>query len=92
MPAKSHKNHTAGQGAYRFGEFDLYPAERQLHRGQRTMKVSPKVFDALLLFVRNPERLVRRDTLIDISENSPMADRNNTSALTPPTAAADMTM
>ena len=65
MPAKSHKNHTAGQGAYRFGEFDLYPAERQLHRGQRTMKVSPKVFDALLLFVRNPERLVRRDTLIE---------------------------
>jgi len=64
-PGKSHKNHTAGQGAYRFGEFDLYPAERQLHRRQRTLKVSPKAFDALLLFVRNAERLVRRDELIE---------------------------
>jgi DNA-binding winged helix-turn-helix (wHTH) protein len=65
MPGKSHKNHTAGEGAYRFGEFDLYPAERRLHRKQRPLKVSPKVFDALLLFVRNAERLVRRDELID---------------------------
>jgi DNA-binding winged helix-turn-helix (wHTH) protein len=65
MPGKAHKNHTAGPGAYRFGEFDLYPAERQLHRRQRTMKVSPKAFDALLLLVRNAERLVRRDELIE---------------------------
>src|SRR5262245_2034749 len=65
MPEKSHKNHTAGRGAYRFGEFDLFPSERQLHRRQRAIKISPKAFDALLLFVRNAERLVRRDELIE---------------------------
>jgi hypothetical protein len=37
--------------------------------------------------IRNPISRVRRDTLIDISEKSPMADRNNTSALTPANAA-----
>src|SRR3954467_15777358 len=65
MPEKSHINHIPARGAYRFGEFDLYPSERQLHRRQRALKVPPKVFDALLLLVRNAERLVRRDELIE---------------------------
>jgi hypothetical protein len=33
--------------------------------------------------IRTPISRVRRDTLIDISAKSPMADRNNTSAWTP---------
>src|SRR5262245_23549787 len=65
MPRNSKENHTAGEGSFRFGEFDLYPSERRLCRGQRDMALPPKVFDALLLFVRNAERLVRREQLID---------------------------
>src|SRR6266850_183661 len=65
MQKKSHENQRAGQGAYRFGEFDLYPSERQLHHRQKAVPLPPKVFDALLIFVRNAERLVRRDDLIE---------------------------
>ena len=64
MQEKPKRNHTSA-GAYRFGEFDLYPAERQLHLRQTPVRLSPKVFDALLLFVANAERLVRRDQLIE---------------------------
>jgi len=53
------------EGAYRFGDFDLYPSERQLHHHQKPVPLPPKVFDGLLLFVRNAERLVRRDELIE---------------------------
>ena len=52
--------------AYRFGDFALYPSERQLRRRQKPVKLSPKAFDALLLFVANAERLVRRDELIAV--------------------------
>ena len=37
------------EGAYRFGEFALYPSERTLERRPRPVQLSPKVFDALLL-------------------------------------------
>ena len=65
MSEKSKKNKSPAEGAYRFGEFRLYPSERKLERGNRAMPLSPKVFDALLLFVRNAEHLVRRDELIE---------------------------
>jgi len=50
---------------YRFEDFELYPSERQLHCRRRVVSISPKEFAALLLFVRNAERLLRRDELID---------------------------
>ena len=65
MSGKSQKNHTAAEGSFRFGEFDLYPSERQLMRAAQSVALTPKVFDALMLFVRNAERLVRREQLID---------------------------
>jgi DNA-binding winged helix-turn-helix (wHTH) protein len=61
----SQENHTTHEGAFRFGEFDLYPAERQLRRGQQSVALPPKVFDALLLFVTHAERLVRREQLLE---------------------------
>jgi len=63
MQKKSNEIQSA-EGAYRFGEFDLYPSERQLHCRQKAVALPLKVFDALLLLVRNAERLVRRDELI----------------------------
>ena len=65
MQKKSHENQRTAAGAYRFGDFDLFPSERQLHHQQKPVPLSPKIFDALLLFVRNAERLVRRDELIE---------------------------
>jgi len=65
MQKKSHEIDTSAAGAYRFGDFDLYASERQLHHCGKAVALPPKVFDALLLFVRNAERLVRRDELID---------------------------
>jgi len=65
MQKKSKKNHTTSDGTYRFGAFDLYPAERELHRSQEPVALQPKVFDALLLFVQNAGHLVRRDALLD---------------------------
>ena len=51
--------------SYRFGDFAVSPSERQLYCLERPVALPPKVFDALLLFVRNAERLVRRAELID---------------------------
>jgi len=65
MQKKSKKNHSGDSGAFRFGDFDLFPLERQLLRRQKPVRVQPKAFDALLLFVQNAERLVRRDTLVE---------------------------
>ncbi len=52
-------------GAYRFGDFELYPSERRLHRQRTLLPLPPKAFDALLLLVRKAEQLVRKDELIE---------------------------
>lgn len=52
-------------GAYRFGEFELYPSERQLYRKKTALSLPPKAFDALLLLVRKAEQLVRKEELIE---------------------------
>jgi DNA-binding winged helix-turn-helix (wHTH) protein len=62
---KSKEIHTSSPGGYRFGEFELDPSERQLRRGTSSVSVPPKAFDALLVFVENAGRLVRRDHLIE---------------------------
>src|SRR5262245_56126876 len=64
MQKKSKENQRADDGAYRFGAFDLYPAQRRLYRRQKPIELQPKVFDAMLLLVQNAERLVLRDDLI----------------------------
>jgi len=65
MQGKSKKIQSASDASYRFGDFDLSPSERQLHRRGRLVSLSPKAFDALLLFVQHAERLVRREQLIE---------------------------
>jgi DNA-binding winged helix-turn-helix (wHTH) protein len=65
MSRNSKENHTTAGGSFRFGEFDLFPSERRLLRGQDDVALPPKTFDALLLFVQNAERLVRREQLIE---------------------------
>jgi tetratricopeptide (TPR) repeat protein len=65
MSRNSKEIHSGRDGSFRFGDFDLSPAERQLFRGADEIALPPKTFDALLLLVRNAERLVRREELID---------------------------
>ena len=65
MQERSKEIHTNSPTGYRFGGFELDPSERQLHRDGSVIALPPKVFDALLIFVRNAGRLVRRDQLID---------------------------
>ena len=65
MQRNSKENHSTTADAYRFAEFELIPSERQLRRRGKPVALPPKTFDALLILVRNAERLVRRDELIE---------------------------
>jgi DNA-binding winged helix-turn-helix (wHTH) protein/Tfp pilus assembly protein PilF len=64
MQGNSKEIQTARGGAYRFGAFELHPAERQLYSGGTRVALPPKAFDALLILVSNAERLVRKDELM----------------------------
>lgn len=81
MSGKSKEIHTS-DGCFRFGPFELYPGERRLLRGPRDVTLPPKVFDALLLFVRNAERLVRREQLMDtLWPDADVTDANLTNVI-----------
>lgn len=47
------------------GDFELSPSDRRLTRRGKAVRLTPKSFDALLLFVRNSDRLVRREEMIE---------------------------
>src|SRR5688572_7711713 len=64
MQGKSKNIQTPPAEVYRFGAFELHPAERQLSRRGKRVALAPKAFDALLLLVQNAERLVRKDDLM----------------------------
>jgi len=49
---------------YEFGPFRLEPAERKLLRGSEVVALTPKVFDTLVMLVRNNGHLLDKDELI----------------------------
>jgi DNA-binding winged helix-turn-helix (wHTH) protein len=49
---------------YYFGSFCLDEAERQLSRNGKTVRVSPKAFDVLLVLVQNKGCLVTKESLL----------------------------
>jgi Tol biopolymer transport system component/DNA-binding winged helix-turn-helix (wHTH) protein len=49
---------------YEFGPFRLEPAERKLLRGSEVVALTPKVFDMLVMLVRNNGHLLEKDELI----------------------------
>jgi TolB-like protein len=51
---------------FAFGDHVLDPDRRELARGSRTIMIGPQVFDLLLHLVRNRERVVTKDNLIDV--------------------------
>ena len=50
--------------AYAFGPFQLVPGERILRRGIQVLPLPPKAFETLLLLVRNPGHLMRKEDLM----------------------------
>ena len=65
MHQKPKKIQRGLEGAYRFADFELDPSERLLRCKGEAVALQPKTFDALLLLVRNSERLVRKQELMD---------------------------
>jgi eukaryotic-like serine/threonine-protein kinase len=49
---------------YHFGEFMLDPRRRTLSRAGSSVSLTPKAFDVLLFLVRNPNRLVTKEELL----------------------------
>ena len=50
--------------AYAFGPFRLVPGERILRRSDQALQLPPKAFETLLLLVRNPGHLMRKEDLM----------------------------
>src|SRR6476620_4353813 len=50
---------------YLFEEYGFDTARRQLHRGTDAVSITPQVFDLLDYLIRNRERVVSKDDLID---------------------------
>src|SRR5262245_36685217 len=53
-----------GKEIFEFGEFRLNPAERLLLRNDEPVALEPKVFETLLVLVRQHGRLVGKDELM----------------------------
>jgi TolB-like protein/DNA-binding winged helix-turn-helix (wHTH) protein/Tfp pilus assembly protein PilF len=49
---------------FRFGNFSINPAERRLLRRGESVPLTPKVFDTLLLLVKNAGHLVEKETFL----------------------------
>ncbi|CAN5335338.1 hypothetical protein BH10ACI1_BH10ACI1_16160 [soil metagenome] len=69
-------NDLAGK-IYSFGKFQLDAAERLLFDGVKTIPMSPKVFDTLLLLVENAGRVLSKEKMLaEIWEDSFVEENN----------------
>ena len=50
---------------YHFDEFALDTDRRELHRGTELLSIAPQVFDLLDYLIRNRERVVSKEDLIN---------------------------
>jgi adenylate cyclase len=50
---------------FRFGEFEIDLGRHELRRGGQAVRIEPQVFDLLLFLIRNRDRVVSKDELID---------------------------
>jgi DNA-binding winged helix-turn-helix (wHTH) protein len=63
VPEDSGSN-SVGSYLYRFGQFVLDPRKRSLSRADSPVFLTPKTFDVLVFLVRNPNRLVTKEELL----------------------------
>src|ERR1700693_2786068 len=62
---------------YRFGQFVLDPGRRTLSRADSPVSLTPKAFDVLLFLVRNPNRLVTKEELLQAVWGDPFVEEGN---------------
>jgi DNA-binding winged helix-turn-helix (wHTH) protein/tetratricopeptide (TPR) repeat protein len=62
---------------YRFGSFELEPAERRLSEAGRSIALTPKVFDTLVLLVERAGHLVSKDELMKVMWPRGYVDESN---------------
>lgn len=75
---KTRKNGTPTDGhRYVFGEFEIDPVNRTLARSGVLIPVTGKVFDILIVFARNPGRLLEKDELIEEVWNGSFVEEGN---------------
>ena len=48
-----------------FEELKLFPASREVYRGERRIDLTAKEFEVLYLFLQNPKRVLTRDMLME---------------------------
>src|SRR5262249_14709237 len=53
------------QMRYRFDQFDVDTDRYELRGGGRVQPVEPLVFDLIVFFARNPNRLISRDDMVE---------------------------
>ncbi len=68
---------TPASGAFQFGPFRLDGRERRLSRGDEVIPLRLKVFDTLLVLVRNAGRLVTKQELLDTVWPETTVEENN---------------
>ena len=51
---------------FRFADFEIDLARRELRRGGATVHIEPQVFDLLVHLIRNRDRIVSKDELIEV--------------------------
>jgi DNA-binding winged helix-turn-helix (wHTH) protein/tetratricopeptide (TPR) repeat protein len=66
-----------GNPVYRFGGFELEPAERRLSEGGKAVSLTPKVFDTLVLLVERAGHVVSKDELIKLLWPRGYVDESN---------------
>ena len=55
----------SGVTHYEFGPFQVEPEERRLSRDGDPIALPPKAFDLLVILVEHPDRLLRKEDLIE---------------------------
>ena len=63
----------AGTLPYLFEDFVLDGDRRELRRGDEHISVEPQVFDLLLYLIRNRDRVVSKDDLVEAVWQGPLS-------------------
>src|SRR5690606_35481502 len=62
---------------FRFAEFRLDAGERLLFDGERSIPLAPKIFDTLLMLVRNAGRVLSKERMLDEIWEGSFVEENN---------------
>jgi len=62
---------------YRFGRYEVRPAERQLLVDGRCVPLGARAFDVLLALIERRDRIVTKDELLEIAWPGVVVEENN---------------